>query len=243
MSKVQAYRDYNKNPEFETRNVFERENIQISRPDQNIQMTRPENIQKTQPDQNVPMIGLNENIPMTRLNENSAPTRPTEFLENEKGHVSDNLDPEPSLSDSSSKKSLSDLSSNKKELDKNKTHRKNRKDDSSDPSSSGNFDLSNDSDYRRKGHKKKNHRRKDTIKLCASLMAKFLTIVYKSNISRFKMDEDPLQRWIYFLTFVESLEMIFSQYTETCEVIIDYPKIGGYDIEYYAKKTSGIFCM
>ena len=37
---------------------------------------------------------------------------------------------------------------------------------------------------------------------------------YDSNIIRFKMDEDPLQRLIYFLTFVESLEMIFSQYTE-----------------------------
>ena len=33
------------------------------------------------------------------------------------------------------------------------------------------------------------------------------------------MDEDPLQRKIYFLTFVELLEMIFSKYTETCEVL------------------------
>ena len=49
------------------------------------------------------------------------------------------------------------------------------------------------------------------------------------------MDEDPLQRRIYFLTFVESLEMIFLQYTETCEVLLDYPKIGGGDIEIYAK--------
>ena len=47
------------------------------------------------------------------------------------------------------------------------------------------------------------------------------------------MDEDPFQRRIYFLTFVESLEVIFSQYTETCEVILDYPKIGGDDIEDY----------
>ena len=31
--------------------------------------------------------------------------------------------------------------------------------------------------------------------------------------------------------------MIFSQYTETCEVILDYPKIGGDDIEDYAKKA------
>ena len=58
------------------------------------------------------------------------------------------------------------------------------------------------------------------------------------------MDEDPFQRRIYFLTFVESLEMIFSQYTETCEVILYYPKIGGDDIiEDYAKRLSGTFCM
>ena len=52
------------------------------------------------------------------------------------------------------------------------------------------------------------------------------------------MDEDPLQRRIHFLTFVESLEMIFSQYKETCEVLLDYPKIGGGDfIEDYAKNA------
>ena len=31
--------------------------------------------------------------------------------------------------------------------------------------------------------------------------------------------------------------MVFSQHTETCELIIDYPKIGGYDIEDYAKNA------
>ena len=51
------------------------------------------------------------------------------------------------------------------------------------------------------------------------------------------MDEDTLQRRIYSLTSVESLEMIFSQQTETCELIIYYPKIGGDDIEDYAKKA------
>ena len=54
------------------------------------------------------------------------------------------------------------------------------------------------------------------------------------------MDEDPLQRRIYFLTFVESLEIIFSQYTETCELMIYYPKIGGDDIEDYEKKAMRI---
>ena len=53
------------------------------------------------------------------------------------------------------------------------------------------------------------------------------------------MDEDPLQRRINFLTFVDSLDVISSQYRKTCEVILDYPKIGGGDfIEYHAKKSS-----
>ena len=51
------------------------------------------------------------------------------------------------------------------------------------------------------------------------------------------MDEYLLQRRIYFLTFVESLKMIFLQYTGTCEVIIDDPKIGGDYIEDYTKKA------
>ena len=56
-------------------------------------------------------------------------------------------------------------------------------------------------------------------------------------IIMFKIDEDPLQRWIYFLAFVESLEMIFSKYTETCELLLDYPKIGEKDIKVFAKKA------
>ena len=59
--------------------------------------------------------------------------------------------------------------------------------------------------------------------------------MYKSKIIRFKMDEDPLQPWIHFLTFIESLEMIFSKYTGTCEVLLDYPRIGGEDIEVFQK--------
>ena len=56
----------------------------------------------------------------------------------------------------------------------------------------------------------KKHQEKYLIKPCATLTEKVLTTVYKSKIIRFKMDEDPLQRRIYFLTFVDSLEMIFS---------------------------------
>ena len=52
------------------------------------------------------------------------------------------------------------------------------------------------------------------------------------------MGEDPLQRRIYFLTFIESLDMIFSHYRENCEVLSYYTKIGGGDvIEDYTKKA------
>ena len=51
------------------------------------------------------------------------------------------------------------------------------------------------------------------------------------------MDEDPIQRRIYFLTFIDSLDMIFSQFRETCEVLLDHPKIGGYNDKDYAKQA------
>ena len=147
-----------------------------------------------------------------------------------------NPDPEPSSS-YSSEASSSESRANKKKSKKKKRCRKHRQDDLSDPSSSDISDFSDDSHYRRRRCKKKRHQKKDPIKLCANLTAKLLTTAYKSKIIMFNMDEDPLQRRIYFLTFVESLEMVFSQYTETCEVLLDYPKIGGDDIiEKFAEK-------
>ena len=105
-----------------------------------------------------------------------------------------------------------------------------QKDDLSDPSSSDDYDdsdSSEDSHYRRRRRKNKKHQKNDQIRLCATLTAKWLTTAFKSKIIRFKMDEDPLQRRIYFLTFIDSLDMIFSQYSKTCEVLLDYPKTGG----------------
>ena len=52
---------------------------------------------------------------------------------------------------------------------------------------------------------------------------------------RFKLDEDPLQRRIYFLTFIDSLNMIFSQYREAYELLRDYPKMEGGNVKDYAK--------
>ena len=113
-----------------------------------------------------------------------------------------------------------------------------RKDDPSDPSLSDDSDSSNESHSRPKRRNNKKHRKKYPIKQCADLTAKLLTTAYKSKIIRFKMDEDPLQRRIYFLTFIDSLDMIFSQYRETFEVLLDYPKVGGDDvIEDYVKKA------
>ena len=61
---------------------------------------------------------------------------------------------------------------------------------------------------------------------------------------RFKLDEDPLQRRIYFLTFIDSLNMVFSKYRETYEVIRDYPKLEGGNIKEYEKKWPlENFCM
>ena len=108
----------------------------------------------------------------------------------------------------------------------------------SDPSLSDDSDSSDDSQYRHKRRKKKKHRKENAIKQCATLMGKLPTTAYNSKMIRFKMDEDPLQRRIYFLIFLEFLEMIFSQYTETCEVLLDYPKIGEDEIiEDDAKKA------
>ena len=72
--------------------------------------------------------------------------------------------------------------------------------------------------------------------MCAKLTAKLLTTAYKSKIIKSKLDEDLLQRHIYFLTFVESLYMVICLYKETCEVLLYYPKIGGEGIKYFFLK-------
>ena len=114
-------------------------------------------------------------------------------------------DPDPPPSDSSDSSSLSDSERKRKKSKKKKKHRKHRKDESSDPSSSDDYDSSEDSHYRRRRRKNKKHRKKDLIRLCETLTAKLLTTAFKSKIIRFKLDEDPFQCRIYFLTFIDSL--------------------------------------
>ena len=167
--------------------------------------------------------------PMPRTRPTESLTRPIEYLKwKGKPHVPADPESDPWSSDSSSSKSdfLADSNYNKsksKTLNKKKRFHKHKKHDSSD-SSSSDYDLFNNSDCRRKIRKKKIHQKKDPIKLSAKLTAKLLTTEYKSKIIKFKINEDPLQRRIYLIIFVESLEMIFHQYKETCEVLLDYPK-------------------
>ena len=109
---------------------------------------------------------------------------------------------------------------NQKSKNAIKKHQKHKKQDSSD-SSSSNSDSSNERNYKIKRHDKNtSHRERDPIKLCAKLTANLLTTAYKTNIIEFKFNEDPLQYQIYFLTLIESPEMVFSHYKETCEVIL-----------------------
>ena len=171
-------------------------------------------------------------------------TRSTDSSKHEEKYKPE-VKPDPELSPSDLSETLSvDSRARKRKRMKKKKRRKYQKDYSSDPSSSNDSDLFNGSHYRRKQRKDKKHRKKYPIRLCATLTGKLLTTVYKSKIIRFKMHEDPLQHRIYFLTFIDSLDMIFSQYRETCEVLLDYPKIGGDDvIEDYAKKAIRNFCM
>ena len=124
-------------------------------------------------------------------------TRPTLLPEqNGKVHVPADPESKPPFSDSSLNKYNSSKDRNPIILLKNKHDNlkrclKHRKYDVSYTSSSD-YDLYNNSDYRRKRHKKKSHRKKDLIKLCARLPEKLLTTAYKLKIIRFKMDKDAL---------------------------------------------------
>ena len=135
--------------------------------------------------------------------------------ENHGPKVRSDLDPP---SSDSSDSSLSDSEHKRKKRKDKKKSRKHRKDDSSDPSSSNDYDdsdSSEDSHYRPIRSKNKKHWKKDPIRLCATLTAKLMMTAFKLKMIRFKSDEDPLQRRIYSLTFIESLNMVFSQYRET----------------------------
>ena len=68
----------------------------------------------------------------------------------------------------------------------------------------------------------KHHRKicnNDPTKNCVDLKSKLLEAAYNYKVERFKMDEDPLQLWFYFLTFVHSLKIGSSQCNKTCMLL------------------------
>ena len=72
--------------------------------------------------------------------------------------------------------------------------------------------LPKKSDYKSKRiNKKINYRKKKrgAIKLCAKLTKTFLTITHKSKTLKFKLNEDPLQRQIYFLPLYNYWRLYF----------------------------------
>ena len=128
MSEKLVYRKFIKDSEFETREVFERENIE----------------------------NIATRLETTR--QDNQMTQSVDSSKRRKKHKPEvNLDPDPSsydLSDSSS----SDSAPKKNKSKKKKKRHKHWKDDSSEPSSSNDSDSSNDSHYRRKRRKDKKHR-------------------------------------------------------------------------------------
>ena len=76
------------------------------------------------------------------------------------------------------------------------------KQESSD-SSLSESDSSEESDFktkRRNKKKKYQEKKQEPIKLFTKLTGKLPTKAYKSKILKFKLDEDPLQCRIYFIT-------------------------------------------
>ena len=145
-----AFRKFIKDSEFETREVFEREN------------SERENIEN-----------FGTRLEITQLDDQM--TRSENSSTRSENHESKvNLDPDLSSSDSSDSSS-SDSAPKKKKSKKKKKRRKHRKDDSSDPSSSDDSDSSEDIHYRRKRRKDKKHRKEDPIRLCVTLTSKLLT--------------------------------------------------------------------
>ena len=130
--------------EFETREVLDRETS----------------------NKNIENIGTQ--LDKTRLDDNKM-TRSTDSSKHSETHEPEvNPDPEPSSLDSS-ESSSSDSRARKNKRTKKIKRRKHRKDESSDPSSSDDYDSSDGSHYRRKRHKDKKHRKKDPVRLCATL--------------------------------------------------------------------------
>ena len=121
-------------------------------------------------------------------------SEPTSTSNCEKHESKVKSDPEPQPSDSSDDSSSSSDSRCRRKKFIRKIIRKERckhQEYESDPSSSDDSDGSDSSEdghYRRRRHTHTEHRKKDPIRLFATLTAKLLTTAFKSKMIRFKLD-------------------------------------------------------
>ena len=129
ISEKLVYRKFIKDSEIETRELFERENIE----------------------------NIGTRLETTRLDDQMTQSVYSS-KRSEKNEPEVNLDPDP-LSSDSRDSSSSDSAPKKKKIKKKKKRRKHRKYDSSEPSSSDDSDSSEDSHYRHKLRKDKKHRK------------------------------------------------------------------------------------
>ena len=79
---------------------------------------------------------------------------------------------------------------------------------------------------------------RDPIKKYAKLTANILTSAYKLKVITFKLDEDPLQSQVYFLSFMNSLKLFLSQFKENFLLSMDYPSTRRKDMSDYSKKAT-----
>ena len=57
-------------------------------------------------------------------------------------------------------------------------------------------------------------------------------------VVKFKLYEDPLQHQVYFLSFMISLKIVLSQFSQAYMLLMDHPSIKGEEIPYYAEKAT-----
>ena len=80
----------------------------------------------------------------------------------------------------------------------------------------------------------------DPIKKCTNFKSKLPIASYKSKVKRFKLDEDPLDLRIYFLSLMNSLKILLSKFKETYILIMDYPSTSREYLPDYDKKDTSI---
>ena len=67
----------------------------------------------------------------------------------------------------------------------------------------------------------------DRIKKCAKLTSNIPKAAYKSKVVKLKLEEDLLQLRVYLISFMNSLKIILSQFSEKYMLLMDYPSIRG----------------